>query len=716
MLRSTFGSCYIRLTYRKLAGASFGVLGLLALAPLASAQSDFNRERFEISPFAGATIYHQVRDGVGSKFDTGPLLGGRVTENLTDHFALEQSFGWNRNALELLAPSQGGSSFKPKFEDRTINFNADLVYHLTPLGSRFRPFFDVGYGGVHFNPNGEAKTYYLQNFATPANPSLHSVTRGQYNFGGGLKVRLNNWFGVRFDYREVLSRNPTLGMPTIPTSSGVYLPNNNWLWGGEATGGLVFYIGGKPAEADKITVTPIMATPSQGDAGLTASNPAATGIGFRLTENAHDNLGHTLNYRWTVNGMPVGENSNTIMYTPSAPGQYKVEVTVSDATPKHPAASASPDPLTLYVAEHRITIGAITITPLQGNAGLTAATPAADGSGFRFSVNAQDSLGHPLTYRWTVDGNVIPGNTNSTTFTENQPGQHNVGAQATDGTLTATATGASFYTRDQRAPRPTCNATPDSVGVGQTVTLSVVPNVAAGSSARVRWTVSEGTLANPNAAQTTLDTSSVSFPAGGQVQTKTITATATVTDDFGGSGSCTSTIRVSSNPQTTHYGDIVFGEGSARINNCAKRILINRVYPELTGSYQGYTLVLVGHIDPSERANRTLDRRRVMNAAAILTAGKGPQGKDTCMALEPSRITADWVGTADTEYKETPCSVSFEPAPEERPADRVNPGDARAKNRRVEIWLVPPGKSLPSSVKEAHTITAQDLKQLACPK
>jgi outer membrane protein OmpA-like peptidoglycan-associated protein len=249
------------------------------------------------------------------------------------------------------------------------------------------------------------------------------------------------------------------------------------------------------------------------------------------------------------------------------------------------------------------------------------------------------------------------------------------------------------------------------VTVGQNSTLSVTTRVAPGSNARIQWTVSEGTLSNATAAQTTFDSTSVSFPPSGQVQTKTITATATVRDDFGGTVSCTSSIRVSTNPQTTHYGDIVFAEGSARINNCAKRVLIERVYPQLTGAYAGYTLVLVGHIDPSERGNRTLDRRRVMNAAAVLTAGK-----DTCTALEPSRITADWVGTTETEYKDTPCSVSFEAAPAERPADRVNPSDARAKNRRVEIWLVPPGKTLPSSVKEAHVLPTPELQRLACPK
>jgi hypothetical protein len=692
------------------AGAAIGVLTLLALSPIARAQSStsFSEERFEISPYAGATKYHRSVDGIGSHFDAGPLFGVRLTGNLTQHFALEGSFGYNRNALQILTAFPGSSILKPQFENRTVNFNGDAVYHFTPLGSRFRPFVDIGYGGVRFLPTQDAKAYYLQNFSSPFFPTLKTVSRGQYNMGGGLKVRVNEWFGLRGDLRFVLSRYPTYS---------INLPQGQWLEGTEMTGGLVFYIGAKAAPPDhKIETSPIVATPAQGNAGLTASNPAPTGTGFRLTESARDTLGHNLNYHWSVNGMPVGENANAIMYTPAQPGQYKVEVQVSDTAPKNPAPAASPEPVTLYIAEHRLTAGPVTIAPLQGTAGLSAANPAADGSGFRFSVTAQDSLGHPLTYRWSVDGSVIPGNGNSVTFTESMPGTHRVEVQVTDGTLTASGTGASFYTAERPRPTAVCSAAPGAVAAGQPVTLSVRTTVAPGSSTRIRWTVTEGTLANATAAQTTLDTTGISFPTSGTVQNKTITATATVNDDFGGTVTCTSTVTVSSTPQTTHYGDIVFGEGSPRINNCAKRILLDRVYPELTGTYQGYTLVLVGHIDPSERASRTLDRQRVLNAAAILTAGKGPSGKDTCAALEPTRITADWVGTTTTEIKDTPCSVSFEAAPQERPADRVNPNDARAKNRRVEIWLVPPGKSLPSSVREAHPLPMPELKRLACPK
>jgi outer membrane protein OmpA-like peptidoglycan-associated protein len=698
MLRSTQSCCHSDVTCRMAATLAIGTLTLFVFSPPASAQATFNEERVEISPFAGATLFHRSTAGIGSQLETGPLFGGRITVNLTQHFALEGSAGYDRTAFQILGAFPNNLNIlQPKFETRTFNFNGDAVYHFTPLGSRWRPFVDIGFGGVRFLPTTDAKDYYSQNFATSFFPAMTSVSRVQYNMGGGLKLRLNNWFGLRADARFVLSRYPTFS---------INIPQDQWLEGTEITGGLVFYIGGKSGPIHKIDVAPIVATPAQGDAGLTAGNPAGLGTGFRLSENAKDTLGHNLNYHWTVDGMPVGENSASIMYTPAQAGQFKVSVQVSDTAPKNPAPAASPDPVTLYVADHRITMGPISINPAT-----SAANPAPNGTGFGFSVTAQDSLGHPLTYRWTVDGTTIPGSGNSVTFTESQPGQHNVGVQATDGTLTASAAGASFYTATRQAPTASCNAAPGAVTVGETSTLSVTTRVAPGSNARIQWTVSEGTISNATAAQTTFNSTSVSFQPSGQVQTKTITATATVRDDSGGTVSCTSTIRVSTNPQTTHYGDIVFAEGSARINNCAKRVLIERVYPQLTGAYAGYTVVLVGHVDPSESGNRTLDRRRVMNAAAVLTAGK-----DTCTALEPSRITADWVGTTETEYKDTPCSVSFEAAPTERPGDRVNPSDARAKNRRVEIWLVPPGKSLPSSVKEAHVLPTPELQRLACPK
>ena len=127
----------------------------------------------------------------------------------------------------------------------------------------------------------------------------------------------------------------------------------------------------------------------------------------------------------------------------------------------------------------------------------------------------------------------------------------------------------------------------------------------------------------------------------------------------------------------------------------------------MTGAYQGYTLVLVGHIDRSEPAARQLDRQRALNSAAVISANR-----DICTGLETNRIRVDWVGTETSEYKE---AVAAAPA-NERAADRVNPNDPRTRNRRVEMWLVPPGQAMPSVAKQARALPAQEMQRLACPK
>ena len=50
-------------------------------------------------------------------------------------------------------------------------------------------------------------------------------------------------------------------------------------------------------------------------------------------------------------------------------------------------------------------------------------------------------------------------------------------------------------------------------------------------------------------------------------------------------------------------------------------------------------VILIGHRDESEKMT-TLDRARVLNAAAVLSAGSG-----ICPMLELNRVQGDWVGT-----------------------------------------------------------------------
>ena len=696
-----------------------------------SAAQSFRASPIEVSPFGGGTFYRGVQTGPGSKLSTGGLFGGRVGENLGRHFGLEQSVGYNLTQFNFITPVPGVAAMAQGLDTRVLNANFDGLYHFRPNGARVRPFLAGGIGGARFTPRAGAKDFFRTNSIKPTGQLLREETRGQYNYGGGVKIRFTDLLGMRADVRGLLSRNPTFGMQTVPNGQA-FIPNGNWLSAIEATAGLVFNLGGAAASAPYgITVSRLTADPAAAGVGaqgvtatnllgLTAENSVCAGTPVKVNVVVTDApKGHLNVYHWSVNGMSVNGDANTFNYTPAQPGVYQIGLQVTD-TAKKPAAPVTATPINIYARDcrpHQLAVGAITAIPpgaIVNGTGVVTGTPV------RLQVDASDPLGHKLAYKWTANGQPIGGDANNISFTPTQAGQTPVTVQITDTDSNAAPAGTpapvTIYARDNAAPAAVCSATNGSLTLGQTTALRVVPSVAQGNMARIRWTLSEGSVSDPASATPTFNSTGVVFPASAQSQTKTIRATATVTDDSGRSASCTTNLSVTLAPAMVHYGDIVFGEGSARINNCAKRILIERVYPQLTSTYQGYTLVLVGHIDPSEKT-KDLDRKRVLDAAAVLSANFGkPTPQGSCTALEPTRIKGDWVATTATEYKETSCGVSFDAANAERAADRVKPNDARTRNRRVEIWLVPPGQAMPASVREAHNMPLQELQKLGCPR
>jgi outer membrane protein OmpA-like peptidoglycan-associated protein len=236
-----------------------------------------------------------------------------------------------------------------------------------------------------------------------------------------------------------------------------------------------------------------------------------------------------------------------------------------------------------------------------------------------------------------------------------------------------------------------------------------------------KWTVSEGSVTNDSSANATFDSSSLNFEGGAQGQTKTVTATVTVTDETGQTASQSTTLTVNCPPQFVRLDDVIFAKNNARVNNCGKRLLIDDAAPKVASG--DYNIVLVGHRDTDEaenapaargrrrghrRAEATpLDEQRVLNAAAVLSAGTG-----TCAKVDPSRIKVDWVGTDQTsETRPGQCGTSNV---KERRGSQTTEAD---KNRRVEIYLVPANsQSMPPAVKNVKPLPEDQVKALACPR
>jgi hypothetical protein len=120
-------------------------------------------------------------------------------------------------------------------------------------------------------------------------------------------------------------------------------------------------------------------------------------------------------------------------------------------------------------------------------------------------------------------------------------------------------------------------------------------------------------------------------------------------------------------------------------------------------------VIFIGHRDESDRGRETasLDERRVLNAAAVISNDSG-----ICASIEPSRINGNWVGTdQSTPTRANFCGTSVT----ERSGQTVKETDARAQYRRVQVWFVPAGADLPAGL-TAHDLPEADIKKLGCPR
>ena len=373
-----------------------------------------------------------------------------------------------------------------------------------------------------------------------------------------------------------------------------------------------------------------------------------------------------------------------------------------------PAPPPPPPPTT----PHSLSAGSITAS----------ASSVCPGDAVRLHSDVSDPQGHRLSYQWSVNGNHQGGDSADYTFTPDSSGDFRVGVHVTDtGDNAAPAVDASTLSIHVGVyNKPTLSgltANPAVLDRGQSASLHVNGSGSECSGTlSYSWAASEGAVSG-SGTDAQYDSTGVSFNEGdrSRPQSKQVTVTATVTDSKGGSASENTSLTVNYGAQVRHFGDIVFPKDSARVNNCGKRVLIEQLYPMLA-SNANFDIVLVGHIDSSEvpksrssSKGRNLDRDRVLQTAAVLSGGSG-----TCTSLDTSRIKGVWVGaTQETETLPTSCTVSTT-APKERKGAEIDANEA--KNRRVEIWLVPKGMSLPPVARDAKELPEAELKKIGCPK
>lgn len=119
----------------------------------------------------------------------GWKFGFRTAVNSWRFFGYEFGYSYNRTKLKetISATEQGMAIHQGTF---------NMLAYATPEGSRVRPFAT---GGIHFN-----------NYVPPGS----SVTSGGgntkigFNYGGGVKFKISDKFGLRFDVRNYQNGKP----------------------------------------------------------------------------------------------------------------------------------------------------------------------------------------------------------------------------------------------------------------------------------------------------------------------------------------------------------------------------------------------------------------------------------------------------------------------------------------------------------------------------
>lgn len=670
-------------------------VAITALAVYGQDSSGFSLKRKpDIGVFGGFQKFELWRspfkNNPGSELISGGVLGARANWDFSRRWGGEFGYGYGVNNLRLLR--QGLPSID--FGARNHHLSLNPVFHLMGPDSKIRPFVTAGVGVMWFNPTGDARQQAQRpELAVLGTGQLDTKTAPAFNWGGGVKYNMNRLLQLRLDARNVLTQWPHFMLPGgPPVPGGVFIAQKGVASGLQLTGGVGLRLsGGYEASKAKRFKLNLATEGSKVLAGVTRTVTASTDLPSTVTPQ----------YQWTRNGQATGEKGPVYNFTETAPGNYQICAAATECVQFE--VTEPPKPMVVTVSSNQ--------TQLLPDA--SAAVQA--------SSNTQGA-----SFRWTVNGSPVPGTGANYQFNAagRAPGSYRVCATGSapgqpEGTGCTT-----IVVRDCGKPGISIPGGSSEImaGTRSNLPFSATPN-ACGTPVQISYQTSEGTVTQqPGGAM--FDSSSVRFDMTdrSKLRQRTVTVTATAKDQYNNTATAQHRVTVKLPPMAQRLDDLVFAQGSSRVNNCAKRLLLDVLAQKLQQDPNS-KVVLIGYSHESESRTREavrtrkggrrvarpvqIDRSRVLNAAAALSAGKA-----TCASIDMSRIKVSFAGTATgSEPRVDFCGASTRP----RSALAVKP-DPRITQRRVEIWIVPDGAAMPSPGSMIGDAPTAAVKALGCPR
>jgi outer membrane protein OmpA-like peptidoglycan-associated protein len=638
---------------------------------------NYGYSKWDITPFFGWQWF-QAFQGMNTRnydqrFKNGWVFGERFNFDFTPKVSVEASMMLGSNRL-LLRPA--GQSNSASFKSKNLQVALDLVYHFQPRTAKTRFFILGGPAAVWYIPGSTlGPSASGASFVSPAFP-MKTKVEPAITYGVGVKHYFNGLYGIRFDVGGRVNPRAHFNLPDHPTGPNtLFIPPDGQNSSLYASVGIILREGYVPPPpppnplVNQSMRVDLPAVPTTAPA-ISGAHDVCAGDDLRLTVNSNGFPNPT--YAWHVgNTAASGATSSTFSVpTSGASGARNVTVAV---TPGPSEATSAP----------------FTTSP---------------GHTYHFTAEAPNLGNRQATYEWIVNGQPVSGATGASyDMPESGTATVSVRVHATNAAVNSAPAN---FNINPLAP-PTLNFTaPSSVPYSSgpvTLNATATPGPCSGN-INVRYSGEgvSGNTFNPGSV-TGFDMSNRLRP-----QTKTVTLTATATDAKGQTATRTAPVTVTLDPEARRLDDVVFPNNSSRVNNCGKRLLLEELTPMLRND-PGAKVVLIGHRDTRERG-RNLDNARVVNAAAVLSAGKG-----ICPSLDLSRILMKNAGT-DQAATPRPALCGSSTNVKERSGQAIRESDKNAEFRRVEVWIIPSGAQTPSELSDATPVPSAAVSKVGCPR
>jgi opacity protein-like surface antigen len=337
---------------------------------------------------------------------------------------------------------------------------------------------------------------------------------------------------------------------------------------------------------------------------------------------------------------------------------------------------------------------------LNFSASLTA-TPAdlCPGDTARFTPSFSGVSPKQLTFsQWSVNGQPVS-QTGSYEFNSAgmAPGTYTVKLTTGGDAFNPESAETTVTVHEYQPPTGTVQANPALIHAGdKSAVSSNFTGQCGGPIQAATYEASEGAMQGDQ-----FDSSSIQWDASNNSeQKKTVTITAKAADNKS-VGTATTTIDVvkSAVIMPVRLPDLLFPANSSRVNNCAKRILLEQLRAYYERDSSG-TVVLSGFQSADEKG-ANLAQQRAMNAAAVVTAGTG-----VCLSIPETQVQ---VSSPGVDQNGVPFEAGF-------CRSSVGPIGPETDMRRVAVWFVPSGGQIPASVTNSQSASTLSVSRLGCPK